>query len=309
MRALWSVVCAVVGTALVACSGGEKIVSPGGTVGSNSRLGAADSSYMAGVLSSASFDLMKNLRRMPSTTAVGVQQNAPSCTPSIVTGGPDANLNGIPDDRTAQYSATSCAYTQSGYNYTVAGGVRIQDLNSIRGYRVTYTGYTVTGTKGDSVVRTVLNGTLEYSWATALTATANDNTTVLIEVRSTNGSASLTRVANLTALFTPNAGSTISANQILPSGTLAVSGALTMTGVATGNQVVAGVPSTQTLALNVSTVTQLVNSSSCSSDASFSVGALAATVTGSNTGDIAVRFSGCGQGTTTPPNVTPPGKR
>jgi hypothetical protein len=309
MRTTRGVALLAFGAVLIACSGGEKIVSPSGAVGTSNRLGTADSLYMASVLSSASFDLMKNLRRMPSTTAVGVLQNAPSCTPSVATGGADANLNGIPDDRTAQYSAASCAYSQSGYNFTVAGGVRIQDLNTIRGYRVTYTGYTVTGTKGDSVVRTVLNGTLEYNWSGALVASAADNTTASVEVRSANGSASLTRVANLAASFTPNAGSTITATQLFPSGTLSVSGTLSMTGVATGNQVVAGVPSTQTLTLNVSTVTQLVNSSSCSSDASFSVGALAASVSGSNTGDIAVRFTGCGQGTITPPNVTPPGKR
>jgi hypothetical protein len=290
---------------LGACSGGEKIVAPGAQ--GNTRLAAADSLYLANTLRSASFDALKNLRRMPITTVPGTFPNAPPCTPTSTIGGADANNNNIPDDRTTQYTATACTYFNNGITFTASGTVRVQDLGSITGYRVTYTAYTIIGTKGDSVTRTTLSGAFEYRWVSATSATSLDNTTLFIEVRSAVGSASLTRVANLAGTFTAAGGSTIGLS--FPSGTFAVTGTLSLTGNATGNQVQTGIASTQTLSMSVSTALPLSASSSCSSDAAFGAGELGAAVSGSNQGAVQVRFTGCGQGAVEPPRVSPPGKR
>jgi len=294
---------------LAACSGGDKIVAPDGSTGpSNTRLSTADSIYMASTLANASFDAINNLRRIPNTTLPAVFTNQPPCNASTVVGGTDSNNNGIPDNRLAQYTAAGCTYASSGATVTVSGGARLEDLGGITGYRATYTSFTVTATKGDSVVRTVIDGTFEYRWTSANSATTLDNSTLTAEVRSSAGSVSLTRTASLTGTFTPSAGNTIRANFTFPTGTFTLSGTLSVTGTATGNQVTPGVSPTQTLNLNVSTSTQLSVSSACSSNQAYSSGALAATVTGSNQGALEVRFAGCGSGPSTP-TVTPPGKR
>jgi hypothetical protein len=295
---------------LTACSGGDKIVGPGGTGGppTNTRLNAADSAYMASTLANASFEAINNLRRAPTTTLPAIFTNVPPCNPSVVTGGSDSNNNGIPDNRVAQYTTSGCTYQNAGATVTVAGSARLEDVGGLIGYRATYTNFTVTATKGDSVVISTINGTFEYRWVSVTSATSVENSTVVFEVRSAGGSVSLSRTASLTGTFTPNAGSTIRTNFAFPSGTFTLSGTLSVTGTATGNQVTPGVSPTQTLNLNVSTATQLSVSSACSSNQAYSSGALAATVTGSNQGALEVRFAGCGSGPTTPV-VTPPGKR
>jgi len=294
---------------LAACSGGDKIVAPGGSGGPpDTRLNAADSVFMANTLASASFDAINNLRRLPTSTLPAIFSNRPPCNPSIVTGGPDANNNGIPDNRAAQYTAGSCTYLSSGVTTTVSGTARVEDLGGLIGYRATYTDFTVTGTKGDSVVRTVISGTFEYRWVSATSATYAENGSVSISVQATGGGFTLTRSANLNGSFTPNSGSTIRTGFSFPSGTFTLGGTLSVSATATGNQVTPGVSPSQTLSLNVSTTTQLAVSSACSSNAAYSSGALAATVSGSNQGAVEVRFTACGSGPSTP-TTTPPGKR
>lgn len=296
-------------TVLAACSGGDKVVGPDGSGGPpDTRLSAADSTYMASTLANAGFEAINNLRRAPTTTLPAIFTNQPPCNPSVVVGGPDSNNNGIPDNRVAQYTTSSCTYQNAGATVTVAGSARLEDVGGLIGYRATYTNFTVTATKGDSVVISTINGTFEYRWVSATSATSVENSTVVFEVRSAGGSVSLSRTANLTGTFTPSAGNTIRANSAFPTGTFTLSGTLSVTGTATGNQVTPGVTPTQTLNLNVSTATQLSVSSACSSNQAYSSGALAATVTGSNQGALEVRFAGCGSGPTTPV-VTPPGKR
>jgi hypothetical protein len=184
---------------LAACSGGDKIVAPDSSTGpSNTRLSTADSIYMASTLANASFDAINNLRRIPTRHCRRCSTNQPPCNPSIVVGGTDSNNNRIPDNRSAQYTAAGCTYTSSGATVTVSGGARLEDLGGITGYRATYTSFTVTATKGDSVVRTVIDGTFEYRWTSANSATTLDNSTLTAEVRSSAGSVSLTRTANPT---------------------------------------------------------------------------------------------------------------
>lgn len=295
-------------TVLTACSGGDKVVGPDGTGGPDTRLSAADSAFMASTLASASFDAINNLRRAPTTTLPAIFTNVPPCNPSVVTGGPDANNNGIPDNRSVQYTASSCTYQNAGSTVTVSGGARLEDVGGLIGYRATYTTFTVTATKGDSVVTSVINGTFEYRWVSATSATYAENSTVSIGVQATGGGFTLSRTSNLTGTFTPSAGNTIRANFTFPTGTFSLAGSLSVTGTVTGNQVTPGVSPTQTLNMNVSTTTQMTVSSGCTSNQAYSAGALAATVSGSNQGALDVRFSACGSGPTTP-TTTPPGKR
>lgn len=293
---------------LTACSGGDKIVGPDGSGPVDTRLNAADSAFMASTLASASFDAINNLRRVPTTTLPAIFANLPPCNPSVVVGGTDSNNNGIPDNRSAQYTTAGCAYTNAGTNVTVSGTARVEDMGGLIGYRATYTNFTVRATKGDSVVTTVIDGTFDYRWVSGTSATYAENSTVSISAQSSGGGFTLARSANLTGTFTPSAGNTIRANFTFPTGTFTLGGSLSVTATANGNQVTPGVPSTQTLTLNVSTTTQLTVSSGCTANQAYSSGALAATVTGSNQGALDVRFTACGSGPTTP-TTTPPGKR
>ncbi len=308
-RAMRRLFGAATGLLLTACSGGDKIVSPDGIGGPpDTRLNSADSAFMAGTLASASYDAINNLRRAPTTTLPAVFTNQPPCNPAVVTGGPDANNNGIPDNRSAQYTTASCTYNNAGSTVTVSGGVRLEDVGGLIGYRATYTSFTVTATKADSVITTVISGTYEYRWVSATSATYAENSTVSIALQVAGGGFSLSRSANLNGTFTPSAGNTIRTGFTFPTGTFTLAGTLSVTGTATGNQVTPGVSPTQTLTLNVSTTTQLSVSSACSSNAAYSSGALSGTVTGSNQGAVEVRFTACGSGPSTP-TVTPPGKR
>lgn len=294
---------------LAACSGGDKIVGPDGSGGPpDTRLNAADSVYMAATLASASFDAINNLRRTPTTTLPAIFSNLPPCNPSVVTGGPDSNNNGIPDNRAAQYTTGGCTYVNNGVTTTVSGTARLEDVGGLIGYRATYTDFTVTATKGDSVIRTVISGTFEYRWASATSATYAENSTVSISAQAAGGGFTLSRSANLNGTFTPTSPSTIRTGFTFPSGTFTLNGTLSVSATATGNQVTPGVSPSQTLSLNVSTTTQLAVSSGCTSNAAYSSGALAATVSGSNQGALEVRFTACGSGPSTP-TTAPPGKR
>lgn len=294
---------------LSACSGGDKIVSPDDPGGSNNTaLAAADSVFLAASLMSAGFDAVNNLRRMPVSALPAVFSNQPPCTPTTTTGGADSDNNGIPDDKTVQFTAAGCTVVSNGTTNVVTGTVRVEDRGGIIGYRVTYTDFTVQATKGDSVVRSVITGTFEYRWVSATSATALDNSTVSIEARSSTGSVKVSRSANLNASYTPSSGRTIARNGLFPSGSLSLNGTLSITATVTGDQVQPGLGATQTLTMNVSTTTDLAYSSACNNDASVSAGNLSATVSGSNQGALTVRYSGCGVGTGSS-GLTPPAKR
>ncbi len=298
-------------TAAVACSGGEKIVDPSSTQNGTSKLLTADDSvYMANSLSAAATQAIKGIRQISFPDLPGYGKNAPPCSPSVAIGGGDANGNGIPDDKTLVYTGATCTYTSNGILNTVSGSIRTQDLGGIYAFRLTYNNLLLTATKGDSVVRSTVNGTFEYKWDAATAASALDSSTVLIEVRSSLGSLSLTRAAFLKSQFNPLSGSSISPNNSLPSGVLTMTGQLTITAGATGNALAAGASSPETLTMAVSTTVPLTALLSCQFDPVFNAGGtLAGTVTGVANGTVGVRFGGCGIGGTTTVGTKPVGKR
>ena len=300
--------CAVV---IAACSGGEKIVDPTSVKnGSSSQLTADDSLYMANSLSGAATFAIKGIRAISAPDLPGYGKNAPPCNPSVTVGGGDSNSNGIADDKTLVYTAATCTYTSSGIVNTVSGSIRTQDIGGVYAYRLTYSNLTLTATKGDSVVRTVVNGVFENRWDATTAATSLDSSTIFIDVRSNVGSVSLTRASSLKSQFTPLSGSTIGANKSLPSGDLTMSGQLTITAAASGNALAAGAASPETLAMTVSTTVPLTALLSCQFDPVFNAGGtLAGTVSGAANGTVGVRFAGCGQGNSGTPGTKTVGKR
>ncbi len=278
----------------VACSGGDKIVAPGATNGGNTVLVRADSLYMANQMTGAASQAIKTLRQIQTPDLPFIGASAPTCTPATTTGGTDTNNNGVPDDRTLQYTTATCTQLSAGTTTTLSGSVRTQDLGELYAFRVTYTNLVAIATKGDSTVKSTINGTFEYRWTSASAASGLDNTTLALEVRSSAGSQSLTRVANLSTQFSPTGGSTIVAGRAFPAGSMTVSGTVAVSVLATGNAVVAGTPSSATLNMGVSTSVPLTMSASCNSEPVFNLGTLNGSVTGSAIGAVSVRFVGCG---------------
>lgn len=292
----------VVAALLTACSGGDKVVGPDGSSGGGPlRLSSADSQFVAGMMSAAASDAQRQLRFITAPSLPGLGSAQPPCTPTV-TGGADSNGNGIPDDRTQQYTAASCTFTSNGATGTVAGSIRLQDAGGVYGYRLTYSNYTVSATKGDSLVRTIVNGSFEYRYLTATSASTLDNTVVAIETRSSRGSAILTRTANLTGQFTTTG--TLASNRTFPGGTLQLNGSLGVSLAVSGDQAVSGQPTTFTLDIAVATVTAMNSPSGCSSDPAFDAGALTGQVSNGATGAVRVQFTRCGSGTSTTPPVT-----
>lgn len=293
----------VVAALLTACSGGDKVVGPDGSSGGGPlRLSSADSQFVAGMMSAAASDAQRQLRFITAPSLPGIGSAQPPCTPSVTTGGIDSNGNGIPDDRTQQYTATSCTFTSNGATGTVSGSIRLQDAGGVYGYRLTYSNYTVSATKGDSVARTIINGSFEYRYVTATTASTLDNTVVSIETRSSRGSAIITRTANLTGQFTTTG--TLASNRTFPGGTLQLNGSLGVSLAVSGDQAVSGQPTTFTLDIAVATVTAMNSPSGCSTDPAFDAGALTGQVSNGATGAVRVQFTRCGSGTSTTPPVT-----
>lgn len=278
----------------VACSGGDKIVAPGATNGGNTALVRADSLYMASQMTVAASQAIKTLRQIQTPDLPFVGASAPKCAPATTTGGTDTNNNGVPDDRTLQYTTATCTQTSAGTTSTLSGSVRTQDLGELYAFRVTYTNLVAIATKGDSTVKSTINGTFEYRWTSASAASGLDNSTLVLEVRSGAGSQSVTRVANLSTQFSPTGGSTIVAGRALPAGSMTVTGTVAVSVLATGNAVVAGTPPSATLGMGVSTSVPLTMAASCNAEPVFNVGTLNGTVTGSAIGAVSVRFVGCG---------------
>jgi hypothetical protein len=289
------VLAAAASIVLVSCSGGDKIVDPNAVAGAGSfTWNAADSSYLANVTVSAANVAIKGLRNIKTPDVPSYGKNAPGCPPTLSVGGGDTNGNGIPDDQTLQYQSASCSYTVNGSAATVAGNLRIQDLGEIFAYRASYTNLVLTLTKGDTVVTTTVNGSIELHWVSATAASYIDKSSVVIVVRSSAGSQSQTRTANLSALFTP-VGGTIAASSSLPGGTMTLNGTLTIGATTSGNAVKAGIPTSITYNASVSTPVTLAIASSCSSEPVFGAGgALSAPVSGTASGTVSLQFTGCG---------------
>ena len=281
---------------LSACSGGDKIVDPGADgVSGNFRWNAADSSYLVNAVVLSANAAIKGIRNIQTPDPPSYGRRAPPRTPSSKTGGTDANNNGIPDDLTLQYLAATCSYVASGAQATVAGSLRIQDLGEIFAYRATYTNLVLTLTKGDTVVTTTVNGTIESHWASTTAASYVDKSSVVIAARSTNGSALQTRTANLSGLFTPASGSTITATRALPGGDMTFAGTLTVIATTSGNAVKAGIPTSITYNAAVSSTATLSVSAGCFTEPVFGAGGiLSAPMTGTASGTVSLRFTGCG---------------
>jgi len=313
-RALMCLIACGTWAAMTSCSGGDKIVDPSSVNNLSSKaLTTGDATYMTSVLVGAAVQSIKGIRqaRTPDLPAYG--RNAPPCTPISTTGGTDSNNNGIPDDRTVQYTGASCTYTSNGAANTVSGSIRTQDIGGLYAFRVTYNNLVLTATKGDSVVRSTVSGSFEYRWDNSKAATSVDNSTVALEVRSSQGSVGLTRAANLTGSVATLTGSSISLDPtqtLFPSGDLTLTGQVSITASATGNALAAGASSPETFTMNVSTIKAMTALISCQTDPPFNAsGEISGVVTGAANGTVSNRFSGCGFGGVSDPGTKPVGKR
>lgn len=295
----------LVGTA---CSGGDKIVSADGspstpsTGGNSSRLAANDSLFLVGFMSSGAWGLMKQMRTLASIQQPGFGNTRPACTPQAVVGGIDNDRNGVPDDQTTTYAPTSCAFLLAGLNTTANGSIRLQDLGSLYGYRITYNNYTLTGTRGDSVVTTSFNGTLEFRYANGASGTAADNTVQVIRQQSSQGSLTITRTAALTGTLTPSSGTF--AIGAYPGSSMSLTGRLNIQLVLTGNVVQTGYPSTVNFNMAVSNSAALTSPTGCLSNPGFTAGTINGALTGTWTAQLRQNYTTCGSGT-----ADNPGKR
>lgn len=291
--------------ALAACSGGDKIVGADGTPsgGSNNStvLSRGDSVYLAGFVSAAAASAMQQMRGIGTMLVTGFGSSRPPCTPTTTVGGADANSNGIPDDQTLTWSASTCTFLSSGVNTTAGGSVRVQDLGALYGWRVTYTNYVVAGTRADTIARVTLNGAYEFRYTTATSGTAIDNTTQRIEAINNGGSVTLTRTAALTGTLAPTNGSFTGLN--FPGATMQFGGTLSINAVLTGNQIVSGQPTNVTFDIAVSAPTALTSPVSCSATPAFTSGTMDGVVTGTWRGALRVTFLACGSGTGTNPGT------
>lgn len=290
--------------ALAACSGGDKIVGADGTPSNNNTstaLSRGDSVYLAGFMSAAAASAMQQMRGIGTLQVAGFGSSRPPCNATSIVGGADGNSNGIPDDQTITWSASTCTFLSSGVNTTASGSVRIQDLGTLYGWRVTYNNYVVTGTRADTVARVTLNGTYEHRYASATSGTAIDNTTQRIEAINGGGTITLTRAAALTGTLAPTTGSFTGLN--FPGATMQFGGTLSINAVLTGNQIVSGQPTNVTFDIAVSSPTALTSPVSCSAIPAFTSGTMDGVVTGTWRGALRVTFLACGSGTGTNPGT------
>jgi len=295
----------------VACSGGDKIVAPESLNNNNNtikKLSAEDSLFVIDQIAGAAFSTIKAFRNMANPGLPGIGASVPPCTPTV-TGNTDANNNGIPDDKLTTYTPGNCSYNNNGTAVVVTGTVRMQDLGVLYGYRITYGNFLTVGRKGDSTYTTSVNGSVEYAYAATTSARSLDNLGITIAVASSLGSVSLLRQGAFSTTFTPSGSNTIAINRVLPTGSLTLAGTLTVVATLTGNQIPAGGPSSQTVAMDVSTAAPLTANQNCTSNASIDSGQLNATVTGSQTGAAVARFTGCGTGGNGPTAPSGGGKK
>ncbi len=289
------------GAALTACSGGDKIVGADGSRPTAIAFASGDSTYLASFLSAAAWGLMKQMRTITNIQATGFGSSRPACTPTATIGGTDANANGLADDQTTQYAATSCTFLSNGINTTASGSIRLQDLGGFYGYRITYNNYTLTGAKGDSVVTATLNGSYEFRYPITTAGSALDNTTLVLRTQSSAGSVTLTRAANLSGALSPTSG--VFAFNTFPGATMSLTGTLDITLAVTGNAVVANYPTTVAFNMAVSTPTSLTSPNTCAATPAFTAGAISAALTGTWSSAVRVAYTTCGSGTAENPGT------
>jgi hypothetical protein len=283
-------------SAAIACSGGDKIVSPDARNNNTSnRLSPEDSLFVINQIAGAAFSTIKAFRNISNPGLPGIGSSVPPCTPAV-TGNTDANGNGIPEDRLTTYTAANCSYNNNGTAVVVTGSVRVQDLGVLYGYRITYNNFNTVGKRGDSTYTTMVDGSIEYAYTSATSARSLDNLAITLGAASSLGGVSLARQGAFSTTFAPSGTNTIALTRSLPSGSLNLTGTLTVIATFTGNQIPAGGPASQTVAMNVTTTTPLTANQSCTSDASIDSGQLNATVSGSQFGAAVARFTGCGVG-------------
>jgi hypothetical protein len=286
---------------LAACSGGDKIVGADGSRPTSIAFASADSSYLASLLSAAAWGLMKQMRTITNIQATGFGSSRPACAPTATIGGTDANGNGLPDDQTTQYSATGCTFLNNGLNTTASGSIRLQDLGGFYGYRITYNNYTLTGTKGDSVVTATLNGSYEFRYSSTTAGSALDNTTLVLRTQSAAGSFTLTIAANLSGALSPTSG--VFAFNTFPGATMSLTGSLNVTLAVTGNAVVANYPSTVAFNMAVSTPTTLTSPNTCTAAPAFTAGTISAALTGTWRSTVRLAYTACGSGNANNPGT------
>ena len=292
---------------VAACSGGDKIVGPDGTNGGgnsnqNTALVAADSAFLAQTASGYVLQEFNSMRTM------GLNGSAPLTAPTgapagciTTTGGADANKNGIPDDMTQTFNTQACTTTNNGTTVTIAGSVRLQDVAGVLGYKLTYNAFKVTASTADTTVSISLTGTQEVAFTDARTAHTINATSSVLETRSKTGSVSLTIARNLNGTFA--AASNFTPKAAFPGGTFTVAGTFTVGIALAGDTRGPGDPANASFTVTVNTTRVLNFDGFCSSQAAFNNGELAGQVTGYAKGSLAVRFTSCGTGTTTPPTT------
>lgn len=303
MRRLTSLFALSALTLSTACSGGDKIVGADGTPsnpsnptggGNTSRLAAGDSVFLVAFMSSGAWALAKQMRSIASIQQTGFGNTRPACTPQAIIGGIDGDRNGIPDDQTTTYAANSCSFLNAGLTTTASGSFRLQDLGGLYGYRITYTNYTLNGTRGDSVVTATLNGSVEFRFVNGTSGTAADNTVQVIRQASSQGSITITRTAALTGTFTPSSGTFAIA--AYPGASMTLSGTLNIGVGLTGNAVQAGYPTTVNFNMAVSSGTALTSPNSCLSNPGFTAGTINGALTGTWTASLRQSYTACGTG-------------
>lgn len=289
-------------TAVAACSGGDKIVGANGeTVVPTTALNPNDSLFLVNFMSAGAWGLMKQMRGIANMQVTGFGSTRPACTPQAIIGGLDANGNGVPDDQTTTYAATSCSFLSGGANTTASGSFRLQDLGTLYGYRVTYNNYVLTATKGDSVISSTLNGSVEYRYASGTSGSSADNTTLVVRSQSSAGSVTLTRTAALAGALTPSSGTFSIATY--PGASMTVNGTLSIQLALTGNAVQAGYPANSTFNIAVATSTALSSPSSCLSNPAFTTGTLTGVLTGTWQANLRMTYTSCGSGAAEAPGT------
>jgi hypothetical protein len=305
MRARRAIV--ALAAATVACTGGDKIVAPDGEGPGNNNdtivWNAGDSTFLVTSVRAAVFTDFNLLRAYSVVPVPNVGAATAACNPTV-TGNVDANRNGIPDDATYTFTAQNCRTVDAGTTFTATGTVHAQDLGGIYAYRVSFGTFRVTGSKADSTAIIGLDGSEQLTIDSPTSATVTTALTRTLGAQAGSGSATIATTASLVSHFTAATGRQITVGQPLPAGTLQTTGTVTVVVTFTGNAIVPGFPAKSTFVVNVNTTTALGFNGFCSDQSAFDSGELRGQVSGTETGQIATRFTGCGQGPSQPP---PPG--
>jgi hypothetical protein len=288
--------------AVLACSGGEKIVGASGNAGP-AVFTAEDSVFLANLMVSQTLTSFRNLRLNSVTDVYSlVGGTLPAGCNAAVSGTGDTNGNGIAQDQTLTFTAQNCSVTQSGATTRIVGSVRVQELDGLRGYRATFTNFQNQVVLADTTATATITGALEVVWSSATAARVQNTVTLRIAQQHPRGQASLTLGTSLSGSFTPSAGQLV-AGRNLPAGTFSATGSVSATIAASGTFLTQGQPSTATYNVSVSSPVNMTYDGTCTHTRAFAAGQLRGGVSGYAPGSVSAGFSGCGQGVTPPPGV------